>query len=73
MHTISVVLLDHILQLRLIWIDAQTPHDDAKLLARNCSVSIFVEHVEGLAELCKRESMGHVCIQEWPNLLSDLL
>lgn len=41
--TISVHLVDHVLQLRLRRVLAQRPHDRAELFGGDCAVTVLVE------------------------------
>ena len=49
--TISVHLVDHVLQLRLCRVLPQGPHDGAQLLGGDGAVAIFVEEAERFFEL----------------------
>lgn len=50
-HTISVHLIDHILEFSLSWILTQRSHDGAKLLGGDGPITILIKQGEGLLKL----------------------
>ncbi len=55
--TISIDLVDHVLQLGLGRVLSQRPHHGAQLLAGDCTVSILVKQCEGFSELCNGDGI----------------
>lgn len=54
--TISIHLIDHVLEFGFSWVLTQRPHDCAQLLGGNGTISIFIEQGEGLLELWNRNT-----------------
>ena len=51
-HTISIHLVDHVLQLSFSGVLSQRPHHCAQLFGGDCAIAILVKQGECLLELC---------------------